>query len=72
MNLMALPILSRIPLACHSRESGSPERFKKTGFLLSQERRIQIENDFFRKQLKACALEQVHMATTVRGELVEP
>jgi hypothetical protein len=50
INPMAFPILSRIPLGCHSREGGSPERFEKTGFLLSQERRIEIENDFFRKQ----------------------
>jgi len=51
MNPIALPILSRIPLGCHSRESGSPERIEKTGFLLSQERRIELENDFFRKML---------------------
>jgi hypothetical protein len=51
MNPIALPILLRIPLGCHPRESGGPERIEKAGFLLLQERRAEIENDFFRKQL---------------------
>ena len=50
----------------HSRESGSPERIKKTGFLLSQELRIEIEKEFFRKLLKESAAE-AHLRRSFAG-----
>ena len=43
---------SKAFLARHACESGRPEFFKKTGLLLSQERRIETENLLFQGDRK--------------------